>query len=210
MFFENRYDAARQLAPLLKKYKRRNAVILAIPRGGVPIGCYLSRELHLPLDLLMVKKISHPNNREYAIGAVFIEGARVEESNEIPENYIREQIDSIRTQLQKRYLNFKGLQKPLDLAGKIVIVVDDGIATGRTVSACIPMLRKKNPAKLVIAAPVVSHEARCKISTQVDDFVCLHTPYPFIGVGRFYSDFTQVEDVEVVRMLKENEYALAH
>jgi predicted phosphoribosyltransferase len=210
MFFENRHDAARQLAPLLKKYKRRNAVILAIPRGGVPIGCYLAKELHLPLDLLMVKKISHPANKEYAIGAVFIEGERIEEGEDLPKNYIQEQIESIRSQLKKRYLNFKGLKKPLDLEGKIVIVVDDGIATGRTVCACIPMLKKKNPAKLIIAAPVVSHEARCKISTQVDDFICLHTPYPFIGVGRFYNDFTQVEDADVTRMLRETEYALVH
>ena len=203
MFFKNRFDAAAQLAPLLGKYKQQDAVIMAIPRGGVPLGYYLARYLDLPLDLLMAKKLGHPANPEYAIGAVTLEGSIAEDCRDIPEKYILEETKRIREQLRARYKQFMGDKEPVDIKGKIVIVTDDGIATGRTILSVIKILRNKQPAKVVVAVPVSSEQAAERISHVVDEFICLQTPYPFFAIGNFYEDFSQVEDHEVIRLLQE-------
>ena len=203
MYFSDRYDAAMQLAPLLEKYKNEKGVILAVPRGGVPIGYYLAKYLDFPLDLLMTKKLGHPGNEEFAIGAVSLEGSIVEETTGVPEQYIREETRRIREQLKERYIKFMGNKEPVDIKGKIIIVVDDGVATGRTILSTIKILRNKEPRKIVVAVPVASEEAADRIKEVVDDFICLHTPYPFYGVGRFYADFTQVEDEDVLLLLNE-------
>ena len=203
MYFNDRYDAAMQLAPLLEKYKKEKGVILAVPRGGVPIGYYLAKYLDFPLDLLMTKKLGHPGNEEFAIGAVSLEGSIVEETTGVPEQYIREETRRIREQLKERYIKFMGNKEPVDIKGKIIIVVDDGVATGRTILSTIKILRNKEPRKIVVAVPVASEEAADRIREVVDDFICLHTPYPFYGVGRFYADFTQVEDEDVLLLLNE-------
>ncbi|HQV61706.1 MAG: phosphoribosyltransferase [Chitinophagaceae bacterium] len=203
MYFNDRYDAAMQLAPLLEKYKNEKGVILAVPRGGVPIGYYLAKYLDFPLDLLMTKKLGHPGNEEFAIGAVSLEGSIVEETTGVPEQYIREETRRIREQLKERYIKFMGNKEPVDIKGKIIIVVDDGVATGRTILSTIKILRNKEPRKIVVAVPVASEEAADRIREVVDDFICLHTPYPFYGVGRFYADFTQVEDEDVLLLLNE-------
>ncbi|MBK9381467.1 MAG: phosphoribosyltransferase [Chitinophagaceae bacterium] len=203
MYFNDRYDAAMQLAPLLEKYKNEKGVILAVPRGGVPIGYYLAKYLDFPLDLLMTKKLGHPGNEEFAIGAVSLEGSIVEETTGVPEQYIREETRRISEQLKERYIKFMGNKEPVDIKGKIIIVVDDGVATGRTILSTIKILRNKEPRKIVVAVPVTSEEAADRIREVVDDFICLHTPYPFYGVGRFYADFTQVEDEDVLLLLNE-------
>ncbi len=203
MYFNDRYDAAMQLAPLLEKYKNEKGVILAVPRGGVPIGYYLAKYLDFPLDLLMTKKLGHPGNEEFAIGAVSLEGSIIEETTGVPELYIREETRRIREQLKERYIKFMGNKEPVDIKGKIIIVVDDGVATGRTILSTIKILRNKEPRKIVVAVPVASEEAADRIKEVVDDFICLHTPYPFYGVGRFYADFTQVEDEDVLLLLNE-------
>lgn len=203
MYFIDRYDAAMQLAPLLEKYREEKGVILAVPRGGIPLGYYLARHFGFPLDLLMAKKLGHPGNKEFAIGAVSTEESIVEETRGVPEQYIEEETQRIREQLKKRYKKFMGDREPIDIKGKIVIVVDDGIATGRTILSTIKLLRKKEPEKIVVAVPVSSGEAAKRIKEVVDDFICLHTPYPFYGVGNFYDDFSQVEDEEVLQFLNE-------
>jgi len=210
MFFKNRFDAAAQLAPLLNKYKHQAAVIMAIPRGGVPIGYYLARYLDLPLDLLMAKKLGHPANPEYAIGAVSLEGSIAEDCFDIPEKYILDETKRIREQLKLRYKQFMGDKEPVDIKGRIVIVTDDGIATGRTILSVIKILRNKQPAKIVVAVPVSSEKAAERIRTAaerirtvVDEFICLQTPYPFFAIGNFYEDFSQVEDDEVIQLLQE-------
>ncbi|HRF16775.1 MAG TPA: phosphoribosyltransferase family protein [Chitinophagaceae bacterium] len=203
MFFKNRFDAAVQLAPLLNKYKHQAAVIMAIPRGGVPIGYYLARYLDLPLDLLMAKKLGHPANPEYAIGAVSLEGSIAEDCFDIPEKYILDETKRIREQLKLRYKQFMGDKEPVDIKGRIVIVTDDGIATGRTILSVIKILRNKQPAKIVVAVPVSSEKAAERIRTVVDEFICLQTPYPFFAIGNFYEDFSQVEDDEVIQLLQE-------
>ena len=203
MYFKNRFDAAMQLAPLLHKYKQQNALVMAIPRGGVPLGYSLAHYLDLPLDLLMAKKLGHPANPEYAIGAVSLEGSIAEDCFDIPEKYILEETKRIREQLKLRYKQFMGVKEPVDIKDKIVIVTDDGIATGRTILSIIKILRNKQPAKIVVAVPVSSQQAAERISKVVDEFICLYTPYPFFAIGNFYEDFSQVEDNEVIQLLQE-------
>ena len=202
MYFIDRYNAARQLAPRLEQYKHQNGVILAVPRGGVPIGYYLAIYLGLSLDLLMTKKIGHPENKEYAVGAVGLEDSFIERThNGIPPGYIQQETARIRQELEERYKRFMGDRKPLDIQDKTVIVVDDGIATGRNILATLRMLKSRQPGKLIVAAPVASQQAAHRIRMEVDDLICLHTPAPFYGVGRFYQDFNQVDDNEVIRLL---------
>jgi len=203
MYFINRYDADMQLATRLEKYKNEDGVILAVPRGGVPIGYYLAKHLDFNLDLLMTKKLGHPANEEFAIGAVGIESIIIEEAYQIPKEYIQQQTKRIRQELIERYRKFMGNREPTVLRNKIVIVVDDGVATGRTILATLKMLRSKEPRKLIVAVPVASREAAKKIKKEVDDFICLYTPEPFFGVGRFYEDFSETSDEEVILLLKE-------
>jgi putative phosphoribosyl transferase len=203
MYFIDRYDAAMQLAQHLEKYKNDEGVILAVPRGGVPIGYHLAKHLNFELDLLMTKKLGHPANEEYAIGAVGLEDSIIEETDNIPAEYLEKQTARIREQLKKRYREFMNRDDPVDLQDKTVIVVDDGIATGRTILATLKMLRSKRPRKLVVAVPVASPQAAERIKKEVDDFICLYTPSPFYGVGRFYADFSETDDEQVTELLKE-------
>lgn len=203
MYFTDRYDAAMQLTAFLEKYKKEEGVVLAVPRGGVPIGYYLAKHLNFSLDLLMTKKLGHPLNEEFAIGAVGIENSIIEEPYDVPHAYIEEETKRIREELLKRYKTFMGNKEPVNIKNKTVIVVDDGVATGRTILATIKMLRSKQPKKLVVAVPVASVQAAERIEQEVDDFICLYTPEPFFGVGRFYHDFTQTTDEEVRMLLKE-------
>jgi putative phosphoribosyl transferase len=204
MLFIDRLDAAIQLAIKLEKYKDQDGIILAVPRGGVPIGYYLARYLNFNLDLLMTKKLGHPFNEEFAIGAVGLEDVIVEETEGISPEYIEREAANIQHQLEERYKKFRGEKEPLKIEGKIVIVVDDGVATGRTIFATLKMLRSKHPQKLVIAVPVAPKQAVERISREVDEFICLYTPTPFFGVGRFYKDFAQTTDEEVIELLKES------
>ena len=203
MYFIDRQDAAIQLTTRLEKYKNDDSVILAVPRGGVPIGYHLAKQFNFPLDLLMTKKLGHPGNEEFAIGAVGLEDNVVEESKGISPEYIEKKAANIRKELKERYKNFMGERQPIDVRDKTIIVVDDGVATGRTILATLKMLRSKHPKKLIVAVPVASQEAAERIRQEVDDFICLYTPFPFYGVGRFYQDFSQTSDEEVSMMLKE-------
>jgi putative phosphoribosyl transferase len=203
MYFIDRYDAAMQLAVKLEKFKNEEGVILAVPRGGVPIGYYLAKHLDFTLDLLMTKKIGHPSHEEYAIGAIGMEDIILEDTEGIPTVYIEEQTARIRDALKERYKKFMGEKVPVNIHDKVVIVVDDGVATGRTILATLKMLRNKQPKKLVVAVPVASPQAAKRIAEQVDEFICLYTPTHFLGVGGFYEDFTQTTDEEVIGLLKE-------
>ncbi|MBK9013957.1 MAG: phosphoribosyltransferase [Saprospiraceae bacterium] len=203
MYFRNRFDAAQQLAPLLEKYRNEKGVILAVPRGGVPIGHYLAKYFGFPLELLLTKKLGHPLQPEFAIGAVTLEDSFVDEGFDLPPDFIEKEITRIRKELQRRYKSFMGDRKPIDLKGKTVIVVDDGIATGRTIMAAIKLLRKKQPKWLVVAVPVAPPSAASEFEGLVDDFICVYTPEDFFGVGGFYEDFEQVEDSEVMALLRE-------
>jgi putative phosphoribosyl transferase len=202
MVFKDRYDAAMKMLPLLSKYRHEEGVVLAVPRGGVPIGYYIAKEYNFPLELLLTKKIGLPGNPELAIGAVSMENEVIDDRFEISREYIAGEITRIRKSLQERYKKFMGDRQPADLKGKTVIIADDGIATGNTMIASIKMIRAMNPGKIVVAVPVAPYPTAEKIRDLVDDFICAYIPEDFFGVGQFYDDFSQVTDGEVIQFLK--------
>lgn len=201
MIYTNRQDASLKLISLLDKFKKDKCVILAIPRGGVPIGYYIARKFHFPMDLLLTKKIGHPLNKEVAIGAVSLENEIIDDYPYISKGYIDDQILEIREALKKRYEKFVCNRTPLNVKNKTVIIVDDGIATGNTLLAAIKMIRGKSPKKIVVAVPVAPTDSAQKIGDNVDEFICPLITDDFIGVGGYYMDFSQVSDEEVVQFM---------
>ena len=189
------------LAERLKKYKGTDAVILAVPRGGVPVAFAVAKELGLPVQLVLAKKIGHPLNKEYAIGAAGLTDYFVVPHDNVTEAYIRQEVAVIRTRLNEMQQQFMGGKEAIGLKGKQLIVIDDGIATGNTLLATVNLLRKMNPSELVIAVPVASASAVEKLSEVADEVVALLVPDEFYGVGAFYEDFSQVTDDEVKRYL---------
>ena len=204
--FQNRQDAALRLAPHLEKYRGENGIVLAIPRGGVPVGYVIARHLGFPLEVVLSKKIGHPTNSEYAIGSVSLEGVAVDEraAAGIPAVYIQQQAAHIQAKLRESFQRFMDGRPPTSLNGKTVIVVDDGIATGNTMASTVQAVRKSQPSKLIVAVPVAPPHAQRLLSPQVDEFVCLLLPREFAAVGQFYVDFDQVSDDEVVRLLRKS------
>lgn len=200
--FKDRKEAAILLSEKLKKYQDSDTIILAVPRGGVPIGYEIAKRLNLPLDIILSKKIGHPLNKEFAIGAVSMDSTIIDEHPEVPKQYIDDEIIRLRKLLQEKYELYVGNRKPLDIKGKNVIVVDDGIATGNTLLASINMLRKRKPAKIIVAVPVLPSDTVETFKKQTDEFVYLIASNYFRGVGGFYDEFYQVEDDEVIRMLR--------
>lgn len=200
--FKDRIDAGQQLAIALKHYKRKkDTVVVALPRGGVILGYAIANELHLPLEILMVKKIGHPTNPEFAIGAVSLTGSVVDEFTNVDETYIEEEIKNIRKLLKKRYKMFYGEKPPLELKNKTVIVVDDGVATGSTIIAALDLIRKEQPSHIVVAIPVGPPDTIKEIENFTDEMICLETFNPFYAIGVYYKDFTQVTDDEVKLLL---------
>lgn len=189
------------LASRLKKYQNMPGVILAVPRGGVPVAYEVAKELNVPLELILVKKLGHPSNPEYAIGAVGLKDSFVVPHAEVTDLYITSQIQKVRSKLLEMKKKFMGDREPEELEGKTVIVIDDGIATGNTLLATIRILRKSRPAKIVVAVPVASKPAVQLLGAEVDELVTVLVPETFYGVGGFYNDFKQVEDQEVIYFL---------
>jgi predicted phosphoribosyltransferase len=201
MYFTDRNDAAIQLAKLVSTHKGPQTVVLAIPRGGVPIGCVLAKMLQAPIDLLMAKKISYPGDPEYAIGAVCENETVIDTGSGVQHEYLAVQREKINQELKDRYTRLTGREEALPIRQKKVIITDDGIATGRTMLAAVRAVRKHQPAMLIVAVPICSKEAGAKLRPAVDELISCYYPDPFIGVGRFYSDFTQVTDQEVRSLL---------
>ncbi len=200
--FRDRIEAGLLLATKLKKYQGDPGVILAVPRGGVPVAYAVAKELGFPLEVILTKKIGHPLNKEYAIGAVSLTGEFIIPHPEASQEYIDDEIERIRKKLREMYHKFMGDKEPENLQDKTVIVIDDGIATGNTLLATINMLKKNKPRKIVIAVPVASLHAIQKLIKEVDDVISLLIPKHFYGVGAFYEDFEQVSDDEVIYYLE--------
>lgn len=198
---KDRTEAGFLLSEKLKKYQNTNSVILAVPRGGVPVGFVISKTLHLPLHIVLSKKIGHPNNKEFAIGAVSMDSMILDEHPEVPKKYIDHEISRLRQLIQEKYELYNGNRKPIDIENKNVILVDDGIATGNTLLASIAMLRKKNPAKIIVAVPVLPYDTMSIFEKNADEFIYLIASSYFQGVGSLYEEFDQVDDEEVIRML---------
>lgn len=199
--FQDRLSAGKKLAEKLIEYKDTNAIVLAIPRGGVPVGKVIAHDLHLPLDIILAKKIGHPLNSEFAIGAVSMDEVYIDDHPDISREYIERKTDELKTQLLARMKKFRMNKPRLDLEGKIIIVVDDGIATGNTLLASIKMLRKKNPAKIIVAVPVAPTRTSAKVREISDQYICLQEVDFFPGVGAFYVDYSEVSDEEVIKIL---------
>ncbi|WP_426095327.1 phosphoribosyltransferase [Flavobacterium sp. DSR2-3-3] len=199
---KDRIEAGLLLSEKLKKYQDTNSVILAVPRGGVPVGIVISKTLHLPLDIVLAKKIGHPSNKEFAIGAVSMDSMILDEHSDVPKKFIDDEIIRLRQQLDEKYGRYMGNRKPLDLENKNVILVDDGIATGNTLLSCITMLRKKNPSKIIVAVPVIPYDTVPVFEKNADELIYLTASKYFRGVGSFYEEFNQVEDEEVIQMLR--------
>ena len=189
----------------LASYKGAEAVILAIPRGGLPVASVVARTLNLPLDVALSKKLGHPFNKEYAIGAVSLNGAVLTDAIGVTKNYIDEETGRIRAILKKRHKQYYKNKSPHDLKDKIVIVIDDGIATGNTVMATVELVHQQGAKKIVVAIPVAPKFTITKLedSEFVDEVICLQTPYNFHAVGQFYQLFSQVSDEEAIAILEE-------
>ena len=186
------------LAAKLKKYRNDTGVILAVPRGGVPVAYAVARELGFPIDVVLTKKVGHPMNKEYAIGAASLTDYFIIPHEKVSEQYIEQELKNIRIRLREMYKRFMGDKEPEKLEGKTVIVIDDGIATGNTILGTVHVLRKSNPRKIIIGVPVASDSAVRKLSKEVDEIVTVLIPEEFYGVGAFYEDFEEVSDEEVM------------
>jgi len=203
--FEDRLHAAELLAAKLRKYRSSKPLILAIPRGAVPMGQVLAARLQGELDVALVHKISAPYNREYAIGAMDETGyaylTPYAEEAGATEAYLQAEQARQLAILRDRRAQYTPLKTPADPAGRVVIVIDDGLATGATMIAALHMVRARNPASLICAVPVAPYSTLEQIRQDADAVVCLHVPDHFVSVGHYYQDFTQVEDDEVTRIL---------
>jgi predicted phosphoribosyltransferase len=208
MLFQNREQAAHLLAEKLIKYKGQNPLVLAVPRGAVPMGKIIADALDGELDVVLVRKLRAPNQPELAIGSIDETGhvylgeyARI---LRIPEEYLEAEKQRQLETLRKRRSLYTPVHPPIDPAHRIVIVVDDGIATGSTVIAALRALRAKNPAKLIVATAVAPPETLQRIEAEADEVVCLQAPTFFYAIGEFFQDFSQVSDEEVIAILKQS------
>lgn len=199
--FRDRIEAGLLLAQKLRKYKNDPGIVLAVPRGGVPVAYAVARELGFPVEIILTKKIGHPMNKEYAIGAASLTDYFVIPHENVTEEYIQQELKRIRSRLKEMYTSFMGDREPENIKGKTVLIIDDGIATGNTLLGTVQVLRKSNPGKIVIGVPVASESAVEKLSKEVDEVVAVLIPDEFYGVGAFYEDFEQVSDAEVIYYL---------
>lgn len=201
--FENRRDAGVRLAKALARYDGEDAVVYALPRGGVVLGAEVAKQLELPLALIIPRKIGHPENPEYAVCAVTEEGELVcneEESSRLDPKWLKAAAKREQKEAKRRRAAYGGARLPA--SGKVAIIVDDGIATGLTVRAAIRTLRRELPSEVIVAAPIAPREVVEYLRKEADDVVVLDDTEPFLGaIGAYYESFPQVTDEEVVRIL---------
>jgi len=213
--FRDRSEAGQLLATKLASYAgRTDTVVLGLPRGGVPVAFEIAQELHLPLDILLVRKLGVPGQSELAMGAIGPGGIRVVDHVMIRQLGITEEeiaatIREEEEELQRRERFYRNYRPPVAIRGLNVIVVDDGIATGSSMLAAIQVLRSQQPAKIIVAVPVAPPHARSEIEALAQEFVCLRVSEYFPAVGSFYRDFSQVDDQEVCRLLTDSAQFLA-
>jgi len=207
MLFADRRDAGQVLAGLLTKYANRDDVlVLALPRGGVPVAFEVAHALRAPLDVFIVRKLGVPGHDELAMGAIATGGVRVLNEDVVGALSLSTKvIDAVAAreekELERRERIYRGARTPPEVRERTVILVDDGLATGSTMRAAVAALRKQRPARIVVAVPVAAPETCEEFKTEVDETVCAATPRMFNGVGRWYEDFSQTSDDEVHELL---------
>ncbi|MBI3981125.1 phosphoribosyltransferase [Candidatus Microgenomates bacterium] len=202
--FQDRTDAGKKLAATLKSYENSKAIVLALPRGGVVVGYEVSKELNLPLDVLVVRKIGAPFNSEYAIGALSEKDTLVmgvHSGVEYSRDEVKEIIDQEKTEMKRRIRVYRAGRSLPKVGNKTVILVDDGLATGLTAQAAIASIRKLKAKQVVFAAPVCARDCLSTILPKIDNINCLLTPDYFTSIGSYYKDFSQVSDKEVIELL---------
>jgi predicted phosphoribosyltransferase len=214
--FRNRTEAGRVLADELKRYANRDDVIvLALPRGGVPVAFEVAHALRAPLDVFVVRKLGVPGHEELAMGAIASGGVLVIEPSvvedlSIPMEVVLDVAAREEQERLRREREYRGDRPAPDVRGRMVILVDDGLATGSTMRAAVAALRKLQPAKIVVAVPVAVRSTCEELAEEVDEVVCARTPEPFYGVGEWYADFSQTTDEEVRELLARAERETAH
>jgi putative phosphoribosyl transferase len=208
MIFDDRRDAGRRLGTQLESLAHERPVVLAVPRGGVPVAAEVARALGAPLDVLAVRKLGAPGHREYGIGAIAEGGIAVLDpagvaASGATEAHLDDTIEREAAELRRRVRAYRGERAPIVLTGRTAIVVDDGLATGLTDVAAVRAARRRGAASVVVAAPVASAHAIERLSREADDVVCASVPRDFSSVGCWYRDFAEVGDGEVVAVLAE-------
>jgi putative phosphoribosyl transferase len=208
MPFANRTDAGRQLAQALARYKNRGAVVLALPRGGVPVAAEVAAALNAPLDLILVRKIGVPMQPELAMGAVVDGSSPLVVRNEevialagVDETDFKAVCDAELAEIERRRQRYLGGRERIDVAGRIAIVIDDGIATGATTRAALRATRARQPKNLILAVPVAPTESLAAMQEEADEVVCLEDYESFGAIGFYYSDFRQTSDQQVIDTL---------
>lgn len=204
--FNDRVDAARQLAEELRQYRGQNPLVLAIPRGAVPMAKVIADELGGSFDVVLVRKLRAPYQPELAIGSIDESGwayiADHATSTGASKDYIEAEKQTQMETIRKRRSQYTPIRPPIDPAGRIVIVIDDGLATGATMISALHGLRTRNPAKLICAVPVAPPDTLKRVAAMADEVICLESPEYFQAVGQFYRNFSQVEDDEVIDILR--------
>jgi putative phosphoribosyl transferase len=208
MLYRDRSQAGRILARKLHAYAgREDVVVLALPRGGVPVGFEVAEALEAPLDVFVVRKLGVPGQEELAMGAIASDGVRVISPDVVrvcgvSDRQIEAVIAAERAELERREASYRGDRPPLDVCGKVIILVDDGLATGSSMRAAIGALRPRSPARIVVAVPVAPRSTTRQFESIADEVVCAVTPEPFYAVGEWYESFAQVGDDEVRELLR--------
>lgn len=208
MVFKNREEAGKKLASKLKNFQnKKNLIVLAIPRGGLVVGKELSQALDCPLDIIVTKKIGAPGNPELAIGAVGATGEPVinmELAHKVgaDEKYLQKEIANRQAEVGRRVKEYRGDKPSLNLKNKIVIITDDGVATGATMEVAVEVVRQEEPKKIVVAVPVTARDSLEKLEEKADEVIYLDAPLMFFAVGQFYQEFGQVSDKEVKEILE--------
>jgi putative phosphoribosyl transferase len=208
MIFRNRQQAGQLLASRLEKYaNREDVIVLGVPRGGVPVAFEVAKALNLPLDIFVLRKLGVPGREELAFGAVGSGGVRVLNPNTVEQFRISDVDIAAVTraewqELKRREEMYRGDRSPLEVRGRTVILVDDGIATGSSVLAAIHALRQMRPAAIVVGTPIAPPNTVSRLQHEVNELVCVEMPHSFYGVGQFYANFSQVSDEEVNELLE--------
>jgi putative phosphoribosyl transferase len=210
MRYQDRTEAGRLLAERLAKYKNRpDVVILALPRGGVPVGFEVAQALNAPLDVFVVRKLGVPGQEELAMGAIASGGVRVLNEDivqmlRIPDEMIEATVAKETEELERRERLYRGDRPGLDARGRVAILIDDGLATGSTMRAAAMALRRHLPSRIVVAAPVAAGSTCDELSNEVDEVICAATPEPFYAISLWYRDFTQTTDDQVRELLAQS------